>query len=63
MEARVLDLAKSQLRCQTPNRNLWDHPNPKSGLKEHGYSLQLQNDFRESKFNKLVPQKPVTISK
>merc|ERR1712112_743735 len=36
---------------------------PGSGLKGHGCSLHLQNQYRESKFGIWVYQRPVTISK
>ena len=36
---------------------------PKSGLKGHGCSLNLQNQDREYKFGSWVYQRPVTISK
>ena len=58
---RQLTISKSRSRCQTPVRNLQQPSKPQ--IKNHRFSLLIQNQNRESKFGTLVYQRPLTISK
>ena len=63
MYQRPETISKSTSRCQIQWETSSVLQSPKSGHKEHGYSLHRINKDRESKVGSRVYQRPVTIYK